>query len=181
MRLTQDFRIAVARKRVVHCGVDALVRVCEVLFYEHRLQLRHILEIGPRENDPQCHGEAVRAGRRLRVTCARGVGLATARAALAEELERVRSEPPGEHELARVRTQIATSLVRSRQTHTGVALELVRATTERGDPEVANGDLARYLAVTGDDVLRVARTYLRPENRTSVEYLPLTAGAGQAE
>ena len=107
-----------------------------------------------------------------RVTCARGVELATARAALTEELERVCSEPPGENELARVRTQIATSLVRSRQTNSGVALELVRATTERGDPEVANGDLARYLAVTADDVLRVARTYLRPENRTSIEYLP---------
>jgi hypothetical protein len=33
--------------------------------------------------------------------------------------------------------------------------------------------------VTGDDVLRVARTYLRPENRTSVEYLP--ANTGEAE
>jgi predicted Zn-dependent peptidase len=57
--------------------------------------------------------------------------------------------------------------------NTGVAMELVRAATERGDPELVNGDLARYLAVTGDDVLRVARTYLRPENRTVIEYLPL--------
>jgi predicted Zn-dependent peptidase len=48
----------------------------------------------------------------------------------------------------------------------------VRATTERGDPAVVNADLARYLAVTPDDVLRVARTYLRPENCTVVEYLP---------
>jgi zinc protease len=116
-----------------------------------------------------------------RVTCACGVELATARAALTEELERVCSDPPGENELARVRTQIASSLVRSRQTNTGVALELVRATTERGDPEVANGDLARYLAVTGDDVLRVARTYLRSENRTSIEYLPASTSAGQAQ
>jgi predicted Zn-dependent peptidase len=71
-----------------------------------------------------------------------------------------------------VRTQIASSLVRSRQTHNGVALEVVRTTSERGDPELVNGDLARYLAVTGEDVMRVARTYLRPENRTLVEYLP---------
>ena len=108
----------------------------------------------------------------VRVTCARGVALTHARAALERELERVRTEPPGELEMARVRTQIASSVVRSRQTHSGVALELVRATTERGDPELVNGDLARYLAVTGDDVMRVARTYLRPENRTAVEYLP---------
>jgi zinc protease len=108
----------------------------------------------------------------IRVTCAGGVELATARAALAAEIERVRAEPPGEDELARARTQIASSVVRSRQTNGGVALELVRATTERGDPELVNGDLARYLAVTGEDVRRVAQTYLRPENRTSVEYRP---------
>jgi zinc protease len=106
----------------------------------------------------------------VRVTCAGGVELATARAALAAEIERVRAEPPDEAELARVRTQIATSVVRSRQTNGGVALELVRATTERGDPELVNGDLARYLAVSGEDVRRVASTYLRDENRTSVEY-----------
>jgi zinc protease len=108
----------------------------------------------------------------VRITCARGVELATARAALEAELERVRAEPPGDAELERVRTQIASSVVRSRQTNTGVALELVRATTERGDPELVNHDLERYLAVSAEDVQRVARTYLRPENRTVVEYLP---------
>jgi predicted Zn-dependent peptidase len=88
------------------------------------------------------------------------------------ELDRVRTQPPDEAELERVRTQIASAVVRSRQANNGVALTMVRAVTERGDPELVNGDLARYLAVTADDVLRVARTYLRPENRTVIEYLP---------
>ena len=108
----------------------------------------------------------------LRVTCVRGVELARARAALELELERVRTQPPNEAEIERVRTQIASTVVRSRQTNNGVALTMVRAVTERGDPELVNGDLARYLAVGPDDVLRVARTYLRPENRTVIEYLP---------
>ena len=108
----------------------------------------------------------------LRVTCARGVALADARAALEAELERVRAEPPGEAELTRARTQIASSVVRSRQTNSGVALMLVQSAAERGDPGLVNDDLARYLAVTGDDVVRVARTYLRAENRTVIEYLP---------
>jgi zinc protease len=108
----------------------------------------------------------------LRVTCARGVALGDARAALAHELDRVRAEPPGEAELMRARTQIASGVVRSRQTNSGVALMLVQSAAERGDPGLVNDDLARYLAVTGDDVVRVARTYLRPENRTVVEYLP---------
>ncbi|HYW54657.1 MAG TPA: pitrilysin family protein [Dongiaceae bacterium] len=108
----------------------------------------------------------------LRVTCARNVALAVARAALEAELERVRAEPPDEAELARARTQIASSVVRSRQTNSGVALMLVQSTVVRGDPGLVNDDLARYLAVTGDDVMRVARAYLRPENRTVIEYLP---------
>jgi predicted Zn-dependent peptidase len=36
-----------------------------------------------------------------------------------------------------------------------------------------NTDLERYLAVSGADVQRVARTYFRPENRSVVDYLPL--------
>jgi zinc protease len=108
----------------------------------------------------------------LRVTCAQGVPLAEARAALAHELDRVRDEPADQSEIDRVKTQIASALVRSRQTANGIAQALARATTERGDPESVNGDLARYLAVTADDVQRVARTYLRAENRTVVEYLP---------
>ncbi|MEO7039910.1 MAG: pitrilysin family protein [Candidatus Elarobacter sp.] len=108
----------------------------------------------------------------VRLICARGVALANTRDALAVELERVRTEPLDEAELARARTQIASAFVRSRQTNTGIALALVRATTERGDPASVNGDLARYLAVTPDDVRRVASTYLRAENRTAVEYLP---------
>jgi zinc protease len=107
-----------------------------------------------------------------RVTCARGVALADARAGLEIELERVRSEPPSAAELARVQTQIASALVRSRQTASGIALALVHATTDRGDPALINADLERYLAVTGDDVVRVARTYLRAENRTVIEYVP---------
>ncbi len=108
----------------------------------------------------------------LRITCARGIALADARWALHEEVERVCSEPPSELELERVRTQIASALVRARQTNNGVAMALARATTERGDPAVVNTDLERYLAVSGADVQRVARTYLRVENRTAIEYLP---------
>jgi zinc protease len=108
----------------------------------------------------------------LRVTCARGVALPDARAALAIELDRVRSELPSAAELARVQTQIASALVRSRQTASGIALALVHSTTDRGDPGLINSDLERYLAVTGDDVVRVAQKYLRPQNRTTIEYLP---------
>jgi predicted Zn-dependent peptidase len=71
-----------------------------------------------------------------------------------------------------VRTQIAASLVRSRQTYNNIAIALVRSTVERDDPGALNGDLERYRAVTPGDVQRVARRYFALANRTTIEYLP---------
>lgn len=116
----------------------------------------------------------------VRATCARGVALADVRAAVKRELDRVRSEPPSPEEMARVRTQITSAVVRGRQTNSGIALAFVRAAIERGDVDAVNSDLARYFAVTADDVMRVANLYLRDETRTVVEYLPQPARAENA-
>jgi zinc protease len=102
----------------------------------------------------------------------RGSDVADARAALDVEIARLRAEPVSTTELDRAKTQIASSFVRGRQTYNGIALSLVRAAVERSDPGAVNTDLARYLAVTADDVQRVAATYLQATNRTVVEYLP---------
>jgi zinc protease len=102
----------------------------------------------------------------------RGSGVADARTALDEEIARLHDQPVSSTELDRAKTQIASSFVRGRQTYNGIALSLVRAAVERSDPGAVNTDLARYLAVTSDDVQRVAATYLHPTNRTVVEYLP---------
>jgi zinc protease len=106
------------------------------------------------------------------VVLSRGSDVADARKALDAEIARLRSEPVSAQELDRAKTQIASSFVRGRQTYNGIALSLVRAAIERNDPGAVNTDLARYLAVTADDVQRVATTYLHASNRTVVEYLP---------
>jgi zinc protease len=108
----------------------------------------------------------------VRIVVSAGKELAAARAALDAELDRLCREAVGEDELARVKTQIASSVIRSRQTYNGMALAFVRAAVERDDPAAVNADLDRYFAVTAADLQRVARTYLRVENRTVVEYLP---------
>ncbi len=102
----------------------------------------------------------------------RGKEIADARAALDAEIERLRTELVSEYEMQRAKTQIASSFVRGRQTYNGIALSLVRAAVERGDPDAVNTDLERYLAVSAQDVQRVADTYLRTANRTVVEYVP---------
>jgi zinc protease len=95
------------------------------------------------------------------------------RAALDAEIASLHDGLPEAGEMERVRTQIASSFVRSRQTYNNIALALVRSAVERDDPGALNGDLERYRAVTAADVQRVARRYLTVENRTTIEYLPL--------
>jgi zinc protease len=102
----------------------------------------------------------------------RGSDVADARAALDTEISRLQTELVADAELERAKTQIASSFVRGRQTYNGIALSLVRAAVERGDPHAVNTDLARYLAVTAQDVQQVAGAYLHAGNRTVVEYLP---------
>src|SRR5271156_62437 len=64
LRLTQDFRTGVTRKQIVHGGVNALVRVGEVLFAQRRS--RHVHNIGQHDDDAKRYGKAVRAGARHR-------------------------------------------------------------------------------------------------------------------
>ena len=95
------------------------------------------------------------------------------RAALDAEIARLHDELPAAGEMERVRTQIASSFVRSRQTYNNIAVALVRSAIERDDPGALNADLDRYRAVSAADVQRIARTYLTVGNRTTIEYLPL--------
>jgi zinc protease len=108
----------------------------------------------------------------LRAIASAGVAAATLRAALDTEIAALQDELPSEDEMERVKTQIASSFVRGRQTYNSLAIALVRSAVERDDPGAVNTDLDRYRAVTASDVQRVARTYFTPNNRTAIDYLP---------
>ena len=108
----------------------------------------------------------------LRAIAAADVPLERVREALDAEVARLHDELPGDDEMDRVRTQIAASFVRSRQTYNNIAIALVRSAIERDDPGALNGDLERYRAVTAADVQRVARRYLTLAGRTTIAYLP---------
>jgi len=108
----------------------------------------------------------------FRAILSKGKSISDTRTALDLEIARLQNEAVTAVELDRAKTQIASSFIRSRQTYNGIALALVRAAVERGDPGAVNGDLARYQAVSAADVQRVARTYFTLPNRTVIEYLP---------
>jgi zinc protease len=80
-----------------------------------------------------------------------------------------------EAEVARARSRVRASTVLSRQTTMGRAEALQSANRFYGTPEAANTELAAIDAVTVEDVLRVARTYLDPARRAVFFALP--AGA----
>jgi len=108
----------------------------------------------------------------VRAIAANDVTIERLRAAVDAEIAALIDAPPGLDEMERVRTQIASSFVRGRQTYNSIAVAMVRNTIERDEPGAVNADLERYRAVTPADVQRVARQYLTRENRTTIEYLP---------
>jgi len=94
-----------------------------------------------------------------------------AEAALQAEIDRLRTGGVTEAELAEARTEILAQALRSRQTAMGRGFALGQSIADTGDPDWADRNLAAVAAVTADDVLRVARTWLRDDRRVSIRYL----------
>ena len=91
---------------------------------------------------------------------------------LEAEIERLKSEPVSETELAKARNQLISELVFGRQTVQNKADAIGYASAVLGDVSLVNRQLAEYQKVTAADVQRVAKTYFKPENRTAVYMLP---------
>ncbi len=107
-------------------------------------------------------------------------------AEIQDELDRVRREPPTEHEIARARNRILSEHVFQLEQLGGFggrADQLNYYNTLAGDPGAINTDLDRYMAVTGDDVQRVARSALG-ESLVRLSVLPeaaLTSSSGSVD
>jgi len=91
-----------------------------------------------------------------------------------EEVARVQREGVTEEELTRARNQVRSSTVLSRQTAMGRAEAIQSANHFFGDPQAVNQTLSALESVTGEDILRVARQYLTPENRAIFFTIPGT-------
>jgi zinc protease len=87
------------------------------------------------------------------------------------ELAKLRTDKISAAELARVQHQILANQVFNRETTMGLANALATATTVTS-LEFARNYLPAVMAVTPDDVLRVARKYLDPNRRVTVWSVP---------
>jgi predicted Zn-dependent peptidase len=85
------------------------------------------------------------------------------------ELERLKTELVSPEELAKAKNQILRDFVVSRQGVQSLGEELGYAAVILKDPDLLDRELDRFLAVTPEDIQRVARRYFVPENATVVE------------
>jgi predicted Zn-dependent peptidase len=95
-------------------------------------------------------------------------------------IERAKSEKPDAETLQRVKTKLRAELIRKLASNTGLAGELTSYYANFGDWRKLFTELEEYEKVTGEDVQRVARTYLIPEHRT-VAYTYVPAGSENAK
>jgi len=98
---------------------------------------------------------------------------------LSEEVARVRDQPVTRDELDKAKNQLAAGFVFGLQTVDGIAQALGNAQYVEGDWRRFVEGATRYLAVTVEDVQRVAKTYLVDRNLTRVTLAPLAPGGGK--
>lgn len=110
----------------------------------------------------------------MEITAAEGHTVSEIEEAVRTELERIRSQPPTHEEVARAKNRIEWSHVNQMANIGGFggrANRLNAFNVFAGDPDLANRDLERFLAVEPDDVSRVADAYLG-DRRVQLVVLP---------
>jgi zinc protease len=118
-------------------------------------------------------GADLRAGPGLLAATAVAAGgkrLADVKAALLAEVQALAAKPVGAAELAKVKTQLLTSTLLTRQTPDGLAQALAGAAVLEGGPAQVNAGLQALLNVKPADVQRVMRQYVVGAHKVTVEY-----------
>lgn len=87
-------------------------------------------------------------------------------AAIYEEIARLQKEPIADWELEKAKQFARRSAIGSRQSSLGLAINIVEGVVAWNNPNYANTRLEKIMAVTKEDVQRVAREYLQASKRT---------------
>jgi predicted Zn-dependent peptidase len=101
---------------------------------------------------------------------------AQAEAEMATEIERLKKEPVSLSDLSKAKNQILRDFVISRESVQSLGEELGYAAVVLKDYRLLDQELDRFLNVTPEDIQRVARQYLVPENATVLEVFPAATG-----
>ena len=110
-----------------------------------------------------------------------GYDVDTVEAAIYQEVERLRIQPPSERELERARNQVEASYLFAQDSVFYQAMRLGEAETVGAGVDYVTTFPEKIRKVTAADVMRVARTYLVPERRTVAIMSPKPSDNGQGE
>ena len=101
-----------------------------------------------------------------------GASIEDGEARLNAEFQRMMEEPVTEEELEKARNQMRASYIMGRQSVQDKAGALGHAAVIHQDTASANDELELFLNVNAEDIMRVTRQYLNPENRTVLTVVP---------
>ncbi len=97
--------------------------------------------------------------------------------ALYEEIEKLKTEPVSAAELQKAKNQIEAQFYMGNQSNDQKAGQIGYYATIMGDHKLLFQQAEKYNAVTAEDVMRVAKTYLSDRNRTVINVIQENKGA----
>jgi predicted Zn-dependent peptidase len=109
--------------------------------------------------------------------CAEGKKPDDVRTLIYDELKAVADKGVSERELQKAKNRMRANFVFGLQSNLSRASRLAEFEAFHGDANLLLGELDRYLAVTGDDIKRVAGQYFAATNRTALDVIPAAAAA----
>lgn len=90
-----------------------------------------------------------------------------------EEIANMQNKLVSSKELLKVQNQIENDVVSSLSSMAGIAEDLAQYYTYyKGQTNLINTEIEKYLAVTPEDIKRVANDYFKPSNRVVLHFLP---------
>lgn len=92
------------------------------------------------------------------------------------EFSRMKKELISEIEFQKIRNMMENDFIYNFSSMRGIAENLANYKMYFGDANLINTELDRYLKVTREDILRVAKKYFTNENRVVLYYLPKEEG-----
>jgi predicted Zn-dependent peptidase len=101
-----------------------------------------------------------------------GVSLEDIEKAMDEEILKVIEKGLTPREFQKLVNQTENDFINRNTTMAGISESLASYYTFYKDPGLINTEIERYLAVTPEEIVGVARKYLVPENRVVLYYLP---------